>query len=737
MNQPLLQEHRLERFDVLLMTARKLAELLPAYAEAVAAYHAAAAEAPDAGSVWLELARFQRAHNDLSACRETLALALQYDSAHAEAYLELGYLFQASGQSDHALTYFREALRHDPQHKAAANELGVLLLAEGQHEVAATLFRRVLEQDPDYAPANHNLALLLLAFGEQEAAYTLAARARAQAPGVAAYALSFGTILLALGRFDDGLLALREALRLDPRLDQDLLRMATRMMKQGGAREAVAVLRVALFGQGGKTTAILMLLAQAFDALGDFSEAQQHYAKALLQAPERWDLRFRMALLLPLLWASPGERDRWWQRFQQITQELPQLAPAWNREPHHWPICAPAVAMAARFPAGLKAEMTMLSQTWRPFIAPFERPLPPRPARGPKRIGFVSNFFYDHWLMQRFAPVIQACNEQGFETQIFFLPDHYRDETTQALQASVQGWHELSTDYPTMLAQIRAAAPDVLIYPEVAQDTGAWMLAQHRLAPLQIALPGHPVTTGSSAIDHFISWRCAEPADAAADYVENLVQLPRYPGAFDFPPRWELVSRERLGLPTEGRLYFCLSSFSRLAPELDAVFAEILATDPDAWIVLRRPPMESLQQLLITRWSHTFTPKGSGRICWVDPQHPIGQLLPHAAVVLDPPHWNDERQSLAALALGIPVITCPGAYLRSRLTLGMYEQLGERTAVVANGQDYANHAVWLATDGPERRHFQQQLSSFAPRLFNREGIGLLLMWLKQLEGRSA
>jgi protein O-GlcNAc transferase len=79
--------------------------------------------------------------------------------------------------------------------------------------------------------------------------------------------------------------------------------------------------------------------------------------------------------------------------------------------------------------------------------------------------------------------------------------------------------------------------PDVLIYPEVGMDISTTRLAATRIAPLQLAAWGHPVTTGLSTIDYFLSGELLEPPGAEAHYVEQLVLLPNLGSCF-VPAHW-------------------------------------------------------------------------------------------------------------------------------------------------------------------------------------------------------
>ncbi len=80
----------------------------------------------------------------------------------------------------------------------------------------------------------------------------------------------------------------------------------------------------------------------------------------------------------------------------------------------------------------------------------------------------------------------------------------------------VKGW----------LDEMRHDLPDVIFYPEVGMDPATSALAALRLAPLQIAAWGHPVTTGLPTMDLFLSGELLEDSGAEQHYREKLIRLP-------------------------------------------------------------------------------------------------------------------------------------------------------------------------------------------------------------------
>jgi predicted O-linked N-acetylglucosamine transferase (SPINDLY family) len=50
-------------------------------------------------------------------------------------------------------------------------------------------------------------------------------------------------------------------------------------------------------------------------------------------------------------------------------------------------------------------------------------------------------------------------------------------------------------------------------------------VAMSQLAPVQATTHGHPMTSGISSIDYYISWKAAELPDDQAHYFEKLILL--------------------------------------------------------------------------------------------------------------------------------------------------------------------------------------------------------------------
>ena len=76
----------------------------------------------------------------------------------AEAYRDLGLLYNNAGQPDQAMQYFNQAVHVKPAFAEVYHDIGVVYLRKQMPDQAIQQFRTVLQQQPDHGPAVLDLA---------------------------------------------------------------------------------------------------------------------------------------------------------------------------------------------------------------------------------------------------------------------------------------------------------------------------------------------------------------------------------------------------------------------------------------------------------------------------------------------------------------------------------------------------------------------------------------------------
>ncbi len=208
--------------------------------------------------------------------RAALVLGRHYNDMQRPARaLEVVVPYCASGSADAELV---------TQHVAA---LGAL----GRQEEAVAFYRRIASAAPHHPAAAHALAIALAAANQPAAAERLARRAVAQGRPTAMLCYTHARSLIALGNFDGAEAALRDCLRLEPRMadaHSDLARLV--WMRTGDRVQATATLDQALVtfaNDDALRAAKAAILQGAGDARGAYAclaaqAAQARAAPALL-----------------------------------------------------------------------------------------------------------------------------------------------------------------------------------------------------------------------------------------------------------------------------------------------------------------------------------------------------------------------------------------------------------------------------------------------------------------------
>lgn len=360
----------------------------------------------------------------------------------------------------------------------------------------------------------------------------------------------------------------------------------------------------------------------------------------------------------------------------------------------------------------------------------------PRAERARIRVVFVSRFFHHHSVMKAFEGLICGLDRARFEIVLLQLGEA-RDEVTRRM--ATYAFAHLPAEAPAAWwrERIIAAQPDVLVYPDIGLEGTAQWLAAQRLAPMQCVLWGHPIATGFSSIDYYLSADAVERADAASDYSEQLVRLPGL-GACYLPPdpRGNPAYAPPRGAHATPVRMLVAQRAQKLTPRHDRLYARIAAAVPEAEFCFAPDPDAAVCEELAARLRGAFAAAG------VDPAGRLHVMpeLPHADFIalaqscdlhLDSIGFSGGITSMELLSLGLPTVTLPGLRMRSRQTAAMLRLVGAGELIAGDEDGYCALAIELARSPQRRLELRQRIHANRARLH--EGDATVAAFARFLE----
>jgi Fe-S-cluster containining protein len=277
---------------------------------------------------------------------------------------------------------------------------------------------------------------------------------------------------------------------------------------------------------------------------------------------------------------------------------------------------------------------------------------------GPLRVGYIGcnlsgsngGYWSLGWLKN---------HTPDFETFAFFLRDT-GDTVTAEFHRSAHHFYHLKGDPVEAARLIRSLDLDFLIYPEIGMAGRNYQFACFRLARKQASAWGHPVTSGLSTIDYYLSSELMEPENGQDHYLERLVRLPGSGLAYTRKPTpIARTIREDFGL--RGPVVLSCQNPMKYGPRWDSLYAEISQNLGHPIVFLEGVgfnvgPLKARMDKagVLAQWIPTIRATD------------FLALLKLADLSLDSPGWNGGNTTIQALDLGCPVVSLVGDTMRGR-----------------------------------------------------------------------
>jgi predicted O-linked N-acetylglucosamine transferase (SPINDLY family) len=267
---------------------------------------------------------------------------------------------------------------------------------------------------------------------------------------------------------------------------------------------------------------------------------------------------------------------------------------------------------------------------------------------------------------------------------------------------------------------------DILLYPDIGMEPFTYFLAFSRLAPVQCAFYGHPITTGIGTIDYFISHADCEVPEGDDHYSERVVRLSEdVTYAYYSRPSTTSSRKERrdFSLSDSDHVYLCAQSLFKVHPDFDAILGGILSKDREGVVVFFEGEHATWTDMLKTRLKERLG-EDMNRVRFVPRQQHEDylRLVALADVVLDTPHFSGGATTFDAFAMGVPIITLPGEFMRGRQTYSLYKRMGVIDCVADTPADYIEKAVRLGADVKYREGLRKSICEKIPLIFEDMGM---------------
>jgi len=643
---------------------------------------------------WLALGFVSQAQGKLNEAAEYFCKALELNPNFARAYYQLGTLYQIKGSLNEAAANFRLALKFLPDFPQAWNNLGSVLNLQGKIDEATVAFLEAIRLKPDYVLAYNNLGSAYQSQARiKEAENCYCKSVEFQPDNIYAH-LGLGHALLVQWKMEEAEKVLRRALFLDPDNIQALNNLAYSLKEQNKNIEAASVYQHALSLKPNGLKAFIgahLMLPAIYSNAAELSAVRKRYTeglKALRDNTENFLEIELKELLSGLSWtnfylAYQGQDDKSLQvEYAHFVADILRVAAPDLMQP----IKQDPIASQRRL-----------------------------------RIGFLSSFMRNCTVGSYFKSWVTSLDGGVFEIYCYHI-GHIQDQVTQEFANASDCYKHLVGDVDNVGRQVKKDQLDILIYPEIGMDQGVLVLAAMRLAPIQCAAWGHPVTTGHANIDYFFSSKLMEPENAQAHYSEQLILLEGIGTCYLKPALPSPAKRSDFSLPEERILYLCPQSLYKIHPDNDRLMLEILARNKNAVLVFFQATDISITRAFMKRLESVLDESGMEKVGQI-------KILPRMAhenylrinmlcdVMLDTLHWSGGNTTLDALACGLPVVTMPGEFMRGRQSYGMLKCMGLNELIAHNHKDYIEIATRLGTDRAWHQQIVQQITTSSDAIF--------------------
>ncbi|MGK0172953.1 MAG: protein O-GlcNAc transferase [Gammaproteobacteria bacterium] len=639
---------------------------------------------PSAASAYVALGEALLIWDDIPQAEASFVKAINLAADPSEGLIGVAHCALSTGHTDKARTFLVRVHDFQPQHPIAARLLGDIEISSGNLSAASGWLDIAHNGAPQDSLVHMSTGNLRALEGLHDDAVASFQAAIARDPDNADAHANIGSVLSATNQHDAAIPWFEKALALRPDLE-----LAQRNF------------------------------ARNLESAGLAERAREHYEAAYRLRPTP-ALRMRLAALIPMMPRRGEDVDTIRNDLQARLAELAREDLAMEDPASDIDRTAFYLAYHGRNDLALQKRFADLYLQVCPelaYCAEHCEPDFPSERSGRISIGFISRYFMNHTIGHLMRGIIAELDRTKFEVTVFTFA-RSPDAISELILANADRTVTLPMNLGAARDMVADEEMDVIYYPDLGMDPLTFCLAFARLAPVQCVSWGHPVTTGLSTIDYFVSSELLETEDAQTHYCETLVRLPSPPVYFYRPEAAPALPRADLGLREDVHIYLCPQSLFKLHPDFDQILVDLLRQDKKGHVVLLEGQRATWTSTISERIT-ALGPEIIDRIIFLPrlPQDKFLGLLASADVILDPPHFGGGRTTFEALAAGIPVVTLPSKFMRGRPTLACYRQMDIDTCIASDADDYVRIATSLACDLTARQELSAKINERSDRLF--------------------
>ena len=320
------------------------------------------------------------------------------------------------------------------------------------------------------------------------------------------------------------------------------------------------------------------------------------------------------------------------------------------------------------------------------------------------RIGYFSADFRDHPVAYLIAEMLELHDKSKFE--ILGLP--YGPKSSGAMRNrlfaafdKIIGIELLSDADAARLA--REHDLDIAVDLTGYTQYGRMGIFAHRAAPVQVSYLGYAGTSATSYLDYIIADETIIPEASRRHYSEKIAYLPDcyQPNDRKRAISDRTYSREELGLPETGFVFCCFNNSYKITRAVFEIWMRILAQVSGSVIWFREDNKWVVDNLRNEARRHSIDPD---RLVFAKRVPSLDDHLARyrtADLFLDTIPFNAHTTASDALWAGVPLVTCCGEALASRVAASLLKAIGLEDLVAQDLAAYQTLAVSLARD-PER-----------------------------------